>query len=95
MLAAGVFRSDVTHAHPRSARHFIYLQGEASAAAVASTLEREGWQTWVHASDDAWLVAASCLRVLSEQMAEDACRRLETLAAAHDGQYDGWETAEA
>ena len=76
---------------PRGVRHFIYVADEADAAAVASTLEREGWETSVHEADNDWLVVAACLRVLTQQMVQETRTRLESLAAMHDGQYDGWE----
>jgi Regulator of ribonuclease activity B len=76
---------------PRGVRHFIYLAGAADAAAVASTLEREGWETSVHEGDNVWLVVAACLRVLTQQMVQETRCRLESLAALHDGHYDGWE----
>jgi hypothetical protein len=76
---------------PRGVRHYIYLPAADGAAAVASVLEREGWETTVHEDDHVWLVVAACLRVLSDQMVKETRTRLETLAALHDGQYDGWE----
>src|SRR4051794_28023828 len=76
---------------PRGVRHFIYLYAEEDAAAVASTLEREGWETTVEPDQNVWLVVAACLRVLSEQMVRETRTRLEALAALHGGQYDGWE----
>jgi hypothetical protein len=75
----------------RGIRHFIYLPAETGAAAVASVLEREGWETSVQEGENVWLVVAACLRVLTEQMVRDTRARLEALAATHDGQYDGWE----
>jgi hypothetical protein len=77
---------------PRGVRHFIYVPAESGAEAVASTLEREGWEITVQEADNVWLVVAACLRVLSEQMVRETRARLEALAAMHDGQYDGWET---
>lgn len=76
---------------PRGVRHFIYLPAEDGAAAVASVLEREGWETTVHEDDDVWLVVAACLRVLTDEMVRETRMRLEALAAMHEGQYDGWE----
>ena len=76
---------------PRGVRHFMYLPAEDGAEAVANVLEREGWETTVRADGNVWLVVAACLRVLSEQMVRETRERLETLAALHDGQYDGWE----
>jgi hypothetical protein len=76
---------------PRGVRHYIYLPAADHAAAVASVLEREGWETSVQEDGNVWLVVAACLRVLSEQMVRETRDRLEALAALHDGQYDGWE----
>jgi hypothetical protein len=76
---------------PRGVRHFIYVPAQAEAQAVASTLEREGWETTVQEGENVWLVVAACLRVLTEQMVRETRSRLESLAAMHDGQYDGWE----
>jgi len=92
MRAVGVLDRGVAR-YPRGGRHVIYVDGEANAAAVAGTLEREGWETSVHPTDDAWLVVAGCLRVVTRQMARENRARLEALALAHDGQYDGWESA--
>ena len=75
----------------RGARHFIYLPTSDGAIAVASTLEREGWDTWVQASDDVWLVVAGCLRVLNEPLVRETRKRLASLATTHGGTYDGWE----
>jgi hypothetical protein len=76
----------------RGVRHFIYLPAAAGAHSVASTLEREGWETTVQEGENVWLVVAACLRVLTGQMVRETRTRLESLAAMHDGQYDGWET---
>ena len=75
----------------RGIRHFIYLPTSAAATAVAQVLEREGWDTAVHEGEEAWLVVAGCLRVLSEPLVREIRARLASLAAAHDGSYDGWE----
>jgi hypothetical protein len=77
----------------RGARHFIYLPTSEAAHNVAQVLEREGWDTAVHAAEDVWLVAAGCLRVLNEPLARETRERLASLAAAHGGSYDGWEPA--
>jgi hypothetical protein len=79
----------------RGIRHFIYLPTSAAAAAVAQVLEREGWDTAVHEAEDAWLVVAGCLRVLSEPLVREIRARLASLAAAYDGAYDGWEAERA
>jgi hypothetical protein len=78
-------------AQARGSRHFIYLPTSDGATAVASVLEREGWDTTVHESEDVWLVVAGCLRVLDELLVRETRARLASLAAAHSGVYDGWE----
>jgi regulator of ribonuclease activity B len=75
----------------RGVRHFIYLPTSDGATTVASTLEREGWDTAVHVDDDTWLVVAGCLRVLDEPLVRETRARLASLASAHGGSYDGWE----
>jgi hypothetical protein len=75
----------------RGARHFIYLPTSEDADAVARTLEREGWDTAVHAAEDVWLVVAGCLRVLTGSLVRETRTRLASLAEAHGGAYDGWE----
>jgi Regulator of ribonuclease activity B len=75
----------------RGIRHYIYLPTSAAAAAVAQVLEREGWDTAVHEADDAWLVVAGCLRVLSEPLVRQIRARLASLADDYAGSYDGWE----
>ena len=79
----------------RGIRHFIFLPTSTAAAAVAQVLEREGWDTAVHEAEDegedAWLVVAGCLRVLSEPLVREIRGRLASLAVAHGGTYDGWE----
>jgi len=75
----------------RGVRHFIYLPTSEAAATVARTLEREGWDTAVHESEQVWLVVAGCLRVLTGPLVRETRARLASLAAAHGGSYDGWE----
>jgi hypothetical protein len=75
----------------RGIRHFIYLPTDEAATAVAQVLEREGWETIVKEAEDAWLVVAGCFRVLSEPLVREIRSRLASLAAAHEGSYDGWE----
>jgi hypothetical protein len=75
----------------RGIRHYIYLPTSAAATAVAQVLEREGWDTAVQEAEDAWLVVAGCLRVLSEPLVRQIRVRLASLADAYDGSYDGWE----
>ena len=79
----------------RGVRHFIYLPTGEAAHNVAQVLEREGWDTAVHAGEDVWLVAAGCLRVLTEPLVRETRARLASLAAAYGGSYDGWEAEQS
>jgi regulator of ribonuclease activity B len=94
MRATGVLeRSDRSRAEvlPRGVRHFLYLPAAAGAEAVASVLEREGWETTVQEDDNVWLVIAACLRVLNAGMVRETRSRLEALALSYGGQYQGWD----
>lgn len=73
----------------RGARHFIYVPARSDADALCTVLEREGWETAVDESDDVTLVTASCLRVLTADMARDTAAHLSALAEQYDGSYDG------
>jgi len=73
------------------ARHFLYLPDRSGADAVASTLQRLGWETDVYDDADVCLVVAAPLRVLTGQLAREARAHLEALAAAHGGSYDGMD----
>jgi len=73
----------------RGKRHFLYLPDPNGAEAVASALERQGWETDVHDGDDVCLVVAAPLRVLAEPLASEARAHLVALASAHGGSYDG------
>lgn len=80
---------------PCGERHYIYAPAEAAARAIASALERQGWETAVRPGGDVWLVVASCLRVMTEPLARDVRTHLVALAAQHGAEYDGWEAATA
>lgn len=78
-------------AQPRGVRHFVYLPDPFGAAEVADTLEREGWETSVRESHDVCLLVASNIHELTEPLVGQTRSRLEALADAYGGQYDGWE----
>ena len=82
---------DANERQTRGVRHFIYLPTSEAAHTVSQVLEREGWDTAVHAAEDVWLVVAGCLRVLTEPLVRETRKRLASLATAHGGSYDGWE----
>lgn len=80
---------------PCGERHFIYAPAEEAARAIASALERQGWETAVHAGGDVWLVVASCLRVMTAPLAREVRTHLVALASQHGAEYDDWESATA
>lgn len=80
---------------PGGERHMIYAPAAEAAHAIASALERQGWEIAVHPGIDVWLVVASCLRVMTEPLAREARAHLVALAAQHGAEYDGWEAATA
>lgn len=80
-------------ASPRECRHYLYVPGKQAAAAVAGALARDGWVAATEDEGDAWLVTASTVTALTDATVRATRLRLELLAAAHRGQYDGWEAA--
>src|SRR3954447_17317022 len=75
-------------AAPRECRHYVYLPGEPSARAVATSLTTEGWDAEVEELPDAWLVTATTVVRLSGASIRDTRVRLEALAGDHGGEYD-------
>lgn len=80
-------------ASPRECRHYLYVRGELGARAVAHVLARDGWGAELEDVGGAWLVTASVMTVLSDDIVRDTRVRLEGLAAGFGGHYDGWEAA--
>ena len=78
-------------AQPRGVRHFVYVPDRFGADEVSDTLAREDWHTSVEESDNVCLVVAARSQPLLEPLVRQTRTRLETLAAEHGGQYDGWE----
>jgi hypothetical protein len=78
-------------AEPHGVRHFIYMPDRPGAEEVSDALTRENWHTSVEEEDGVWLVVAARSQPLLEPLVRKTRTRLETLAAEHGGQYDGWE----
>jgi hypothetical protein len=79
---------------PRECRHYMYLWGEPDAAAVTSELNAtDGWDAEYEHVADAWLVTATTFTGLNDSIVRNTRSRLEALAVAHGGEYDGWEAA--
>jgi regulator of ribonuclease activity B len=70
--------------------HYLYFPTEEMAGVVANDLRAAGCGVEVRESTPQWLVLAH--DELTEQDALEArAERLEELAGANGGEYDGWE----
>jgi hypothetical protein len=79
---------------PRECRHYLYMPGEVGARSVASSLNSAAeWDAEVEAVRDAWLVTATTVTGLDDDVVRVTRRRFERLAQDHGGEYDGWEAA--
>jgi hypothetical protein len=79
---------------PRECRHYLYVPGELGARAVAHSLNaRDGWDAEYEEVRDVWLVTATTVTGLNDELVRDTRVRLEELAHDHGGEYDGWEAA--
>jgi hypothetical protein len=78
---------------PRECRHYFYLPGELAARAVADSLVGDGWDADVEDVRDAWLVTATTVVGLNDEVVRSTRARLHLLACNHGGEYDGWEAA--
>jgi hypothetical protein len=76
---------------PCESRHFLYLPESDGADAVAEALHRDGWLTSIEQSEDAWLVVATRVSVLTLDVVRQTRTRFEALASERGGVYDGWE----
>jgi hypothetical protein len=81
-------------ATPREVAHYLYLPDRSGALAVATALDRDGWLTAVEAcGEPSYLVVATMTRALTSAGVRETRKRLEALASAHGGVYDGWEAS--
>ncbi len=79
---------------PRECRHYLYVPGELGARTVASSLNSAGgWDAEVEEVRDAWLVTATTVTGLDDDVVRVTRARFERLALDHGGEYDGWEAA--
>lgn len=78
---------------PRRVVHFLELGSEASARAAADAIRRAGYDASVEAEEDSpqWTVRAEAVRVVDSSTVAAFRAWFEQLAAAHDGEYEGWE----
>jgi regulator of ribonuclease activity B len=79
---------------PRPIVHFLDFGSEADARAAGAEIEAGGYGVTVAAEEDgAWSVRAEATRVVDESTVAVFRPWFERIAAAHAGEYDGWESS--
>ena len=81
---------------PRHVLHFLDFPDEASARGAADEVEGIGFDATVVAPTrdaEQWTVRGEATRVVDETTVDTHRKQFERIAAAHDGEYDGWEAA--
>ena len=79
---------------PRPIVHFLDFPSEADARAAAAEIEAGGYGVTVAAGENAtWSVRAEGTRVVDESTVTVYRPWFERVAAAHAGEYDGWESS--
>jgi hypothetical protein len=78
---------------PRPIVHFLEFPSEADARAAAEEVEGGGYVVTVGAEESGrWSVRAEGTRVVDESTVTVFRPWFERIAAAHAGEYDGWES---
>ena len=78
---------------PHEIDHWLYFPAQAPAQAVAKELAAKGFSSVsVAKSKNEWQVKAHNRMVPSSAAVASTTKILESLAAKHGGEYDGWET---
>jgi hypothetical protein len=85
-------------AQPREIVHYLYLPSEEAASTASQTLRDAGYAADVRFAAgppgaNPWLVLATKEEILSAESARAARDHVSSVAAAHGGDYDGWEAA--
>jgi len=81
---------------PRHVIHFLLFEQERDAHAAASAVDGGSWTTRVDAPGQTlaeWSLRVDGHRVVGPDTVATFRAQFEQLAAAHDGEYDGWEAA--
>jgi hypothetical protein len=79
---------------PRAIVHFLDFPSEAGASAAAAEIEAGGYDVTVAPSEKGqWSVRAEGTRVVDESTVTVYRPWFERIAAAHAGEYDGWESS--
>jgi hypothetical protein len=78
---------------PRPIVHFLDFAREADARAAAEEIEAAGYDVTVAGGESGrWSARAEGMRVVDEATVTVYRPWFERIAAAHDGEYDGWES---
>lgn len=80
---------------PRPIAHFLDFASEADARAAADAIEAGGYEVTVaapEAGSGQWSLRAEGARVVDESTVVAFRAWFERIAAAHAGEYDGWES---
>jgi hypothetical protein len=94
LVLAHLVRLGCDPGRPRECRHYLYVPAELGALSVAASLNAvEGWDAEVEEVHDTWLVTATTVTGLDDDVVRGTRARLERLAYDHGGEYDGWEAA--
>ena len=81
---------------PRHIIHFVLFAEEADARAAAEAIAEASWTTNVEPPTDTtaeWCVRADAHRSVGPETVAAFRAWFERVAAAHSGQYDGWEAS--
>jgi hypothetical protein len=83
---------------PRHVIHFLLFERESNARAAAGAIDGDSWTTRVDPPTPTvaeWSVRVDGHRVVGHDTVAAFRAQFEQAAAAHDGEYDGWEAAAA
>jgi hypothetical protein len=81
---------------PRHVIHFLLFEEEADARTAADVIDGGSWTTRVDAPTatvEAWSVRVDGHRIVGPDTVAAFRTQFEQVAAAHRGEYDGWEAA--
>ena len=81
---------------PRHVIHFLLFEHEADAHAAAASIDEGSWTTHVDAPTETlveWTVRIDGNRIVGSETVAAFRAQFERIAAAHNGEYDGWEAA--
>ena len=81
---------------PRHVLHFLDFPDESSARAAAEDVEAIAFDATVEVptgEEAPWTVRGEATRCIDETTVDTHRKQFERIAAAHGGEYDGWEAA--